>query len=129
MTNFSLSVGIKDSSPAINFANNTEEFIEVVFELDGKDINEAKRVDKFVRGFGFPPKFEKMFTKTRERHPLPFKFSGHGTLKAYIYQGIGHLIKEEQDIEIPTFMRTKLSKKIHFERTSDKPIKVMQCSY
>lgn len=89
----------------------------------------AKRFDKSVRGFGFPPKLKKMFTKTRERQPLPFRLSGHGTVKAYIYQGIGHYLKTVQDLETPAFLRKNLSQKIHFERTNDKPIEILQCSY
>ena len=129
MTNFSLSVGIKDGSPAINFANNTEEFIEVVFELDGKEVKEGKRFDKSVRGYGFPPKFEKMFSKTKDGKPLPFRLSGHGTINAYVYQGTGHYLKGVQDLETPAFVRRKLSKKIHFERTKDEPIETIQYVY
>lgn len=129
MSPFALSLGLKEGNRAINFANNTEDFVEVVFVIDGKEARECKPFDKSVRGYGYLPKFEKMFSKTKDGQPLPFKSAGHGKVSAYIYRGNGRSMQEKQNLEVPTFVRRKLSQKIHFERANDEPIEVLQCEY
>lgn len=129
MQQFQLSLATKDGKRTIKFANNTEDFVEVVFAIDDKEAKEGKPFNKAVRGYAYSPKLEKMVTKTKDGQPLPFKAAGHGNVKAYVYRGNGRNMQEKQNLEVPTFVRRQLTQKVHFERTSDEPLEVLQCDY
>lgn len=129
MNNYSMFLGTKDGSMAIEFANNTDGFVEVVFTINGKDIRESKMFDESVKGYCFPSKFKKMFSRTVGDRPLPFKLPGKGVVKAYVYRGEGQYIRKEADLEIPTFVRRSLSNKAQFVRSDKAPVEVLECKY
>lgn len=78
-----------------------------------------------IKGYCFPSKFKKMFSRTVGDRPLPFRLPGNGAVKAYIYRGAGNYIRKEEDLEIPTFVRRGLSNRAQFIRTDKTPIEVL----
>jgi len=131
MTNYQMQVLGQDGARVIDFANNTGAFVEVVLEIDGK----------LVKGYCYPPFHHKPIRRQRTGETLPF--SHGGTLRAYIYSGLGKY-KDDTDYDTPPFIRRKLNdfkflntdqlmqerkRKVIFRRTSSEPIQVLEIPY
>jgi hypothetical protein len=110
----------------INFANNSSDFIEVVFAIDEKEVKEGKYPSEKTRGYAYPPKLEKPVKKMKDETPLMFNPRG-GKVTAYIFAGIGSY--KDEDLDKPRFIRHKLVDKIRFKRMSNKPVEVLEVSY
>ena len=123
---FNLSVTTLDNRKVINFANNSKDFIEVIFTIDGKEAKEGKELTQDTKGYAYPPKLEKPVKKTKAGTPLQFNPRG-GEVVAYIFAGQGNY--KDEDIDKPAFLRHKLVDKIKFKRTSDQPIEVLKIKY
>ena len=123
---FNLSVTTLDNRKVINFANNSKDFIEVIFTIDGKEAKEGKELTQDTKGYAYPPKLEKPVKKTKAGTPLQFNPRG-GEVVAYIFAGQGNY--KDEDIDKPAFLRHKLVFKIKFKRTSDQPIEVLKIKY
>lgn len=123
---FSISIIKIDGNKAINFINNSKNFIEVIFTIDGKEVKEGKNLDEKTKGYAYPPKLEKPVKKMKDGTMLPFNRNG-GEVVAYIFAGDGQY--KDDDLEKPAFLRHKLVDKISFKRTNDKPIEVIKIKY
>lgn len=137
MINFELKTINDGGTQVLDFANNTPNFVEVVVNIDGKEI----------RGYCYPPHHHKPIRKMRDGSRLPFSKSGR--VRAYVYAGIGQYKEEEVDYEVPPFIRFKLNqdrfkqegintdslirqrlnRKVTFRRSSNNPIEVLEIPY
>jgi hypothetical protein len=126
MSFFSLSLGQIDGKRIINFANNSQKFVEVIFTIDDKEVKEGKALGPIIKGYAYPPKLEKPVRITKNGQVLPFNPRG-GMVKAYVFSGDGQY--KPEDIDKPAFLRHKLVDKVKFKRTSDQPIEVLQIRY
>ena len=123
---YNLSVINFEGKKVINFANNSKDFVEVIFTIDGKEVKEGRELIQNTKGYAYPPKLEKLVKKTKAGMPLQFNSRG-GEVVAYIFAGEGKY--KEEDIDKPTFLRHKLVDKIKFKRTSDQPVGVLKVRY
>lgn len=126
MSPFSLSINYIEGKKVIEFANNSREFVEVVFGIDGKDARHGLRLSPDTKGYGYPPKLEKPVKKLKDGSPLPFSPAG-GVVTAQIFGGEGQY--RDEDLDMPPFLRHELANKIKFKRTSNQPIEILQVKY
>ncbi|KKP36583.1 MAG: hypothetical protein UR23_C0016G0008 [Candidatus Roizmanbacteria bacterium GW2011_GWA2_32_13] len=126
MSQFTISVIDIEGKQAINFANNSKNFVEVVFTIDGKEVKEGKTPDETTKGYGYPPKLEKPVKKKKDGTSLIFNPRG-GEVVAYIFAGEGKY--KNEDMDKPTFLRHKLVDKVSFKRTSDQPTEIIKIKY
>jgi len=115
-----------EGKKTINFANNSKDFVEVIFTIDGKEVKEGKDLSLETKGYAYPPKLEKPVKKTKKGLPLEFSLRG-GEVAAYIFAGQGNY--KNEDIDKPAFLRHKLVDKVIFKRTSDQPIEILKIKY
>ena len=120
-----LSIKAIAGQKVIDFANNSKEFVEVVFTIDGREVKEGKPFDASVKGYGYPPKLQKPVKKMKNGSPLPF--GKHGQVLAYVYAGTGSY--KDEDLIKPTFLRHQLVTRIGFKRKSNEPIEVLKVTY
>lgn len=121
----------------IDFQNKTGSFLEVVFEINGRNIKTSER------GYCYPPYHHKPVRKLEDGSPLPLE--NHGEIKAYVFRGIGKLKEDETNYDVPPFIRFKLNEqrfhltsddliskrqnKAYFKRTSNTPVAVLEIPY
>lgn len=122
---FRLNIKEVEGKQVINFANDSTEFVEVIFMVDGKEVKEGKVPDQSTRGYGYPPKLEKPVKKMKNGMPLEIRHNA--TVQAFIFPGVGSY--KEEDIEKPAFLRHKLVDKFSFRRTADEPIAVLEMQF
>ncbi|MDP3298198.1 MAG: hypothetical protein Q8N09_11550 [Thermodesulfovibrionia bacterium] len=121
-----LSIINEKDQKMINFVNNSPDFIEVIFMIDGREVKEGEMPNNTTRGYGYPPKLEKQVRKMKDGTPI--KLPTHrGKVQAMIFQGIGSY--KDKDLDKPTFIRHKLVDRFSFRRTSNKPIAVLEVKY
>ena len=117
-------LNIKDKK--IDFANNTDEFVEVVFAIDNKEVREGRAYSNETRGYCYPPGYEKDIKTMKNGEALPF--SKTGTVKAYIFEGKGSYKK--RDYSVPTFIARKLGQqKAIFKRLTNAPSRILEMEY
>ncbi len=126
MSPFEISIATLDGRKVINFANRSPKFVEVVFAIDGKEVKYNKAVSADTKGYAYPPNLEKPVRMTMDNQPLTFRSSG-GVVQAYIFEGDGQF--KDEDIDIPTFIRSKIVKKVTFKRKGDRPIEILEVRY
>ena len=122
MSQFRLSVKELEGKKVINFANDSSEFVEVIFTVDGKEVKEGKVPNQMTRGYGYTPKLEKPVKKMKSG--LPLVIGRNAIIQAFIFPGIGSY--KDADIDIPTFLRYKLVDKFSFRRTANEPIVMLE---
>ena len=122
---FRLNIKEVEGKQVINFANDSTEFVEVIFMVDGKEVREGKVPDQSTRGYGYPPKLEKPVKKMK--NGMPLEIHHNATVQAFIFPGVGSY--KEEDIEKPAFLRHKLVDRFSFRRISDEPIAVLETSF
>jgi len=110
---------------AIELKNNTNDYVEVVFLIDGKETKYGRVPESKYRGYGFEPESRRTLTKMKDGGSLPFGASG--TVTALLYAGEGRL--KDEILETPTFIRRRLGTKISFKRYSDKPVATLESTY
>jgi len=120
---FKFEVLEKDGVRVINFANKTDEFVEVVFTINDKEIKCGQVFSNETRGYAYPPKLEKEVKKMKDGSPLPFPWLKTSEVKAYIFRGIGKYY--DRDLDKPTFLRHRLVRSIKFDRTDKVPSEVL----
>ena len=123
---FDLSIITIDDKKAINFANNSKDFVEVIFTIDGKEVKEGQTLSPETKGYAYPPKLEKPVKKNKAGESLKFNPHG-GEVVAYIYAGQGSY--KDADINKPAFLRHQMVDKINFKRTGGAPIEVLRVKY
>lgn len=123
---FELSIKNLEGQKVIDFANNTKDFVEVVFTIDGKEVKEGKDPSSRIKGYGYPPKLQKPVKKMKDGTPLRFSPNG-GEVMAYIFAGSGSY--KDEDMDKPTFLRHQMVDKVTFKRTSNEPVQVLKVSY
>lgn len=123
---YQLSILEENDKKIINFANNSPDFIEMLFLIDGREAKDGKFPDNSTRGNGYPPKLEKLVKKMRDGTPLRLSTFG-GKVQAKVYPGVGSY--KDEDLDKPTFMRHELVDKFTFRRVSDQPIAVLEVQY
>ncbi len=123
---YQLSIIEIEGRKVINFANRSSDFVEVIFAIDGKDVNEGKDVSPEIKGYAYPPRLEKPVKKTKKGVPIVLGPHG-GEVYAYVFSGVGRY--REEDMEIPTFLRYKLVDTIKFKRTSDQPVEILSARF
>jgi hypothetical protein len=140
---FELSIIKENGSKQIDFANYSQSFVEVVFTIDNKEVKNGTYYSPSVKGYCYPPSHHKPIRTMANGKQLPFANSG--TLRAYVYTGVGELI--EEDYDVPPFIRYKLNeqrfrnnkanmhnfmsqnKKANFKRIGISPIEVLEIPY
>lgn len=125
MSSFSLSVTNLDGQKVINFANQSQQFVEVVFTIDNKEVKNGYEFSPEIRGYAYPPKLEKPVRKMKNGQPL--KFKKDGIINAYIFAGQGEY--KEEDLDKPAFLRNRLVSSIKFKRTNNQPIETLEIKY
>jgi hypothetical protein len=125
MSPFSLSVVAIDGQKMINFANRSQQFVEVVFTIDGTEVKNGRKFNSKVRGYAYLPKLEKTVKSMKNDKPLKFKSSG--VIKAYIFAGEGGY--KEDDLDKPAFLRNKLVSSVKFKRTNNQPMEILEIKY
>jgi hypothetical protein len=105
---------LKIAKKGLDFENTTDEFIEVVFEIDGKELRSGNKVIKKTKGFCYPPKYHKIIIADIKKGSI---------IKAYIYQGDG---QENVDLDKPAYLRKKEGRKATFHRTSHEPVNILE---
>jgi hypothetical protein len=126
-TDFKFEVRQNDSGRYIHFVNQTKNFVEVLFTIDGKEIKFGFEPNEDTRGYGYTPGLEKDITKMKDGRPLQFRLLRSGVAKALIFAGVGKY--KEEDIDKPTFLRHRLVKKFTFHRTSARPVAELEAKY
>lgn len=119
---FRLNIKEFEGQKVINFANNSSEFVEVIFTVDGKEVKEGKILDQSTRGYGYPPKLEKPVRKMKDGTPL--RIDRCASITAYVFSGNGSY--KNEDLDKPTFLRHKLVDKFSFRRTAHEPIAILE---
>ena len=145
---FELSVVNDNGNKQIDFANHSQDFIEVVFAIDNKEVKYGNYFAPSIRGYCYPPaniRQPKPIRTMKNGDQLPF--AHQGTLRAYIYSGVGEMI--EEDYDVPPFIRFKLNerrfredkenmrnlmgrstgKRAHFKRIGNNPIEILEIPY
>lgn len=121
-------ISIKDESgvPTINFANNSDQFVEVAFTVNGKDIKTGQAFTESGRGFCYPSHYERNIKQMAGS----IRLKAGDRIKAYVYQGVGKY--QEIDFDIPPFIRRKIGqdyesakKKAIFKRSSNVPARIL----
>ncbi len=123
---YDLSIITVDGAKAIDFANNSKDFVEVVFTIDGREVKAGADFSPEVKGYAYPPKLHKPVKKMKDGSPLSWGTKG-GEVVAYIYAGAGEY--KEDDLHKPTFLRHQLVDVITFKRTSSEPIATLKARY
>lgn len=116
MDDFKLNIIDIDNQKAINFANNSKDFVEIIFAIDGYEAREGKMLTAKTKGFCYPPKLEK-----------PVKKMESGEVVAYIFAGVGKY--KDEDLDKPTFLRHQLVSRVKFKRTSSEPVAILKTKY
>jgi len=124
---FKLAITENNGLRVINFANNSEDFVEVIFTIDGKDVKFGFDYRPDIKGYAYPPKLEKEVKKMKDGSPLNFRSLRSGEVKAYIFRGVGKYY--EKDLDKPTFLRHRLVNSIKFHRTDEEPCEILIIKY
>lgn len=124
---FKLAIKEIDGVKVIDFANNSDKFVEVVFTIDNKDVKFGFEYRPELKGYAYPPKLEKEVKKMKDGSLLPFRWLRSGEVKAYIFRGNGSY--HDRDIDKPTFLRHRLVKSIRFKRTDTQPHEILAIKY
>jgi hypothetical protein len=82
---FKLMIKEIDGIKVINFANNSDKFIEVIFTIDNKDVKFGFEYNSELKGYAYPPKLEKEVKRMKDDSPLPFRWLRSGEVKAYVF--------------------------------------------
>lgn len=124
---FRMEVTEQDGKKGVFFVNDSHDFVEIILMIDDCDVREGKRYSPLLRGYCFPPRFEKTIFLMKNGTPLPF--SNKGIVTAYVFDGEGNYKAEMTDIDVPTFVRRKFAKKVSFARTGSTPRVVLSAPY
>jgi flagellar hook assembly protein FlgD len=54
MNNFKFEIKEAEGKKVINFANNSADFVEVVFTIDGREVKDGKIPNENTRGYAYP---------------------------------------------------------------------------
>ena len=139
---FELSIIEENGNKQIDFANHSQSYVEVVFTIDNKEVKNGIYFSPSIKGYCYPPSHHKPIRTMINGDQLPF--TNRGTIKAYIYAGVGELI--EEDYDVPPFIRYKLNerrfrddsairnllshnKKARFKRIGSNPIEILEIPY
>ena len=125
--NFRLSVKEVEGSKVINFVNNLDQFVEVIFTIDGKEVKNGLDYSPNLKGYAYPPKISKDVKRMLDDSPLKFRLIRSGEVSAYIFRGKGSYY--DKDIDKPAFLRHKLVKSIKFNRTDKEPFEILTIKY
>lgn len=124
--NFSLEVAISNNQPQILFANNSKDFVEVIFSSEGKELKTGQPTSAHTRGYCYPPGHSKAITKLKNGSILPLDQTGK--VKAEIFAG--QALRKADELDVPTFIWRKMQKKtVTFQRDSDVPMTVLEVPY
>lgn len=133
MNKYKLEITHEEGQPTIHFSNNTKQFVEVVFTIDGKDVKYGKELVDRPRGYGYPP----LYRKNIKRMARGIRITEQSAIKAYIYEGEGKYqeVTQKVDFDIPPFIRRRLGesfipqgKKLLFRRLGRTPQAVLEYS-
>ena len=140
---FQMSLLELNGQKQIDFANNSSDFVEVVFTVNGREVRLGENFSSNVRGFCYPPFHHKPIRTMSNGGELPLE--GSGTIKAIVYSGIGKT--QEDDLDVPPFIRYKLNekrfqshnrdnilrqglkKRAAFRRSSSNPIAILEIPF
>jgi len=123
---FNLKVVNENGEKKVFFANKTDDFVEVLLEIDGRELKRGDAVLPSTRGYCYPPRYERAITKLKTGQALPFSETGKITAKVFA----GQALREEEDLDVPTFIWKKMPKKtVHFTRDSDHPFITLEEGY
>lgn len=82
---FSLKVITENGEKQVFFANNTDDFVEVILALDGQEIKRGQTVSTQTRGYCYPPRYQRAISKLKSGEALPFKSAGN--IRATVFAG------------------------------------------
>lgn len=123
---YKLRVTDNNGEKAVFFANNTNDFVEVLLEIDGRELRFGEPVQLSTRGYCYPPHYEKAVAKLKNGQQLPFNASG--TVKATVFSGQAY--RKEEELDYPAFIWRKLpKKKVRFTRDNNQPSATLEERY
>jgi len=101
----------------IRLTNESENFIEAIFLIDGRDAKSGKPFSTTMRGYAMYPREMRSLTQTPAKTPL--QFSDHGQVEVIIYEGAGQPV--DSMVEVAPLVRRKIGAKVKIRRFSDVP--------
>ena|GEM_PF-1422363 len=123
---FTLKVVAENGEKKVFFANNTDQFVEVLIDIDGKDARKGQMVSLNTRGYCYPPRYQRAIAKMKSGQALPFQSAG--TIRATIFSGSA--LRKEEELDVPAFIWKKMPKKsVRFTRDSSQPIATLEQQY
>ncbi|MEX1112169.1 MAG: hypothetical protein WEC84_01790 [Candidatus Andersenbacteria bacterium] len=123
---FTLKLIGENDEKTVFFANNTDDFVEVVLAIDGQEIKTGQMVSPHTRGYCYPPRYQRAIAKMKTGEPLPFKSAG--IIRATVFAGSA--LRKEEELDVPAFIWKKLPKKtVRFTRDGSQPIAVLEQDY
>lgn len=121
-TPYILTIKQYEDGQFIHFHNMTNEFVEVMFTVNGRDVRKNQIPSSAIRGYGFAPKLDKSVRKRKDGTLVPLRKGDE--IQAFVFSGVGSY--KEEDMEKPTFLRHKLVDRFRFKRSSDEPVEVLE---
>lgn len=111
----------------IDFANNSNDIVEVVFSIDGRQVKTKAPGSFSSRGYCYPAGHHKPIRKSGDGTALAFREAG--MVRATIYAG-EEVGRAPEEMDVPTFIWRKMRKnKVKFRRTSNTPIAELEIPY
>lgn len=120
---YHLSIQEQDGREMIFFANNTDDFVEVVVTVNGKETKKGQELSEKTRGYAYTPGLRKFIKKRDDGTPIEIN-SETDEIVAYIFSGKGKY--KDEDLDKPTLFRNKLVDSVKFKRNSNEPVQVIK---
>ena len=121
-TSYSIEITEESGENKIVFSNNTGGWVEVLFEIDGKELRTGRPFSRAQRGYCYPPRYR---NHQKIESAVPFRQEG-GVVRAHVFSGTGSY---KYDLDIPAFLRKSLKQKAIFKRISVVPVEIMNIAY
>lgn len=110
----------------IDFENASDEFVEVIFVVNGKNLQTNKPCNDKTRGYCYPPGYHKEI----KNHLL----LGHGEVEARVFSGTGKIARDDSNcgpfvrfrVNVLVDDEIKKEKKVYFKRSSLEPIIILK---
>lgn len=123
---YTLKLVTENGEKKVFFANNTDQFVEVLIDIDGRDARKGQMVSLSTRGYCYPPKYQRAIAKMKSGQALPFQSAG--TIRAIVFAGSA--LRKEEELDVPAFIWKKMPKKsVRFTRDSSQPIATLEQEY
>src|SRR3989344_4653720 len=93
-------VSDETGTKVIDFANKSDELVEVVFSVDGKEVKTKQAFSPTLRGYCYPAGHHKPIRKSADGTALAFREAG--MVRAVVYAG-EEVGRAPEEMDVPTF--------------------------